>query len=149
FREDLYYRLNIMEMYIPPLRERLDDIKPLSSFFLKKHLPKSNKKITGFTDDAMHILMNYSFPGNVRELENIIERAIILEKTGLITAESLPRAIRILQIDTLDSEKILTVDELVKDYAEKVVKMLGGNRSKAAEVLGISRTSLWKILKQE
>lgn len=149
FREDLYYRLNIMEMYIPPLRERIDDIKPLSSFFLKKHLPKSNKKITGFADDAMHILMNYSFPGNVRELENIIERAIILEKTGLITPESLPRAIRVLQIDTLDSDKILTVDELVKNYAEKVVKMLGGNRSKAAEVLGISRTSLWKILKEE
>lgn len=149
FREDLYYRLNIMEMCIPPLRERLDDIKPLSSFFLKKHLPKSNKKIAGFTDDAIHILMNYSFPGNVRELENIIERAIILEKTGIITAESLPRAIRVLQIDTLDSEKILTVDELVKDYAEKVVKMLGGNRSKAAEVLGMSRTSLWKRLKEE
>ncbi|OGW73307.1 MAG: Fis family transcriptional regulator, partial [Nitrospirae bacterium RIFOXYB2_FULL_43_5] len=149
FREDLYYRLNIMEMYIPPLRERIDDIKPLSSFFLKKHLPKANKKIAGFTDEAMHIFMNYSFPGNVRELENIIERAVILEKSGLITAESLPRAIRVLQIDTLDSEKILTVDELVKDYAEKVVKMLGGNRSKAAEVLGISRTSLWKILKEE
>ena len=83
FREDLYYRLNIMEIYIPPLRERIDDIKPLSSFFLKKHLPKSSKKIAGLTDDAMHILMNYSFPGNARELENIIERAIILEKAGL------------------------------------------------------------------
>ncbi|MBI1811362.1 MAG: sigma-54-dependent Fis family transcriptional regulator, partial [Nitrospirae bacterium] len=143
FREDLYYRLNIMEIYIPPLRERIDDIKPLSYFFLKKHLPKSSKKIAGFTDDAMHILINYSFPGNVRELENIIERAIILEKTGLITPESLPRAIRVLQIDTIDPDKVLTIDELVKEYVEKVVKMLGGNRSKAAEALGISRTSLW------
>ena len=149
FREDLYYRLNIMEIYIPPLRERIDDIKPLSSFFLKKHLPKSSKKIAGLTDDAMHILMNYSFPGNVRELENIIERAIILEKSGLITPESLPRAIRVLQIDTIDPDKVLTIDELVKEYVEKVVKMLGGNRSKAAEALGISRTSLWKILKEE
>ena len=149
FREDLYYRLNIMEIYIPPLRERIDDIKPLSSFFLKKHLPKSSKKIAGLTDDAMHILMNYSFPGNARELENIIERAIILEKTGLITPESLPRAIRVLQIDTIDPDKVLTIDELVKEYVEKVVKMLGGNRSKAAEALGISRTSLWKILKEE
>ena len=149
FREDLYYRLNIMEIYIPPLRERIDDIKPLSSFFLKKHLPKSSKKIAGLTDDAMHILMNYSFPGNVRELENIIERAIILEKSGLITPESLPRAIRVLQIDTIDPDKVLTIDELVKEYVEKVVKMLGGNRSKAAEALGISRTSLWKILKEQ
>ena len=149
FREDLYYRLNIMEIYIPPLRERIDDIKPLSSFFLKKHLPKSSKKIAGLTDDAMHILMNYSFPGNARELENIIERAIILEKSGLITPESLPRAIRVLQIDTIDPDKVLTIDELVKEYVEKVVKMLGGNRSKAAEALGISRTSLWKILKEE
>ena len=148
FREDLYYRLNIMEIYISPLRERIDDIKPLSSFFLKKHLPKSSKKIAGLTDDAMHILMNYSFPGNARELENIIERAIILEKSGLITPESLPRAIRVLQIDTIDPDKVLTIDELVKEYVEKVVKMLGGNRSKAAEALGISRTSLWKILKE-
>jgi len=149
FREDLYYRLNIMEMYIPPLRERVDDIKPLSSFFLKKHLPKSNKKITGFTKEALDVLINYSFPGNVRELENIIERAIILEKTSLITPESLPRSIQILQIETLDYGKIKTVDELTKEYAEKVLKMVGGNRTKAAEMLGISRTSLWKILKED
>ena len=97
----------------------------------------------------MEFLRHYSFPGNVRELENIIERAIILEKGGRIAPESLPRAIRMLQIDTIDPEKILPVDEVVKEYAEKVVKLLGGNRTKAAEALGISRTSLWKILKEE
>ena len=97
----------------------------------------------------MEILMQYSFPGNVRELENIIERAIIVEKGPLITPESLPQGIRMLQISTFDPDKIQTVDELVKDYAEKVVKMANGNRSKAAEMLGISRTSLWKILKTE
>ncbi|MBI5049597.1 MAG: sigma-54-dependent Fis family transcriptional regulator [Nitrospirae bacterium] len=149
FREDLYYRLNVIEIHIPPLRERFDDIKPLSLLFLQKHLPKSGKKITGFTKEAMDILLSYSFPGNVRELENIIERAIILEKSNLIKSESLPQAIRVLRIDTIDPDKILTIDELVKDYVENVVKMLGGNRSKAAEVLGISRTSLWKILKQD
>ena len=93
--------------------------------------------------------MNYSFPGNVRELENIIERAIILEKSPLITPESLPHGIRVLRIETLEPSKIKTVEELTKEYAEKVLKMLGGNRTKAAEVLGISRTSLWKILKEE
>ena len=149
FREDLYYRLNVMEFNIPPLRDRIDDIKPLSSFFLQKHLPKSGKKITGFTKEAMDILLNYSFPGNVRELENIIERAIILEKSSMITHESIPSSIRLLQIETLDPEKLKTVDDVIKEYAEKVLKMLGGNRSKAAEVLGISRTSLWKILKEE
>jgi len=149
FREDLYYRLNVMEINISPLRDRIDDIKPLSSFFLQKHLPKSGKKITGFTKEALDILLNYSFPGNVRELENIIERAIILEKSSMITHESIPSSIRLLQIETLDPEKLKTVDNIIKEYAEKVLKMLGGNRSKAAEVLGISRTSLWKILKEE
>ena len=149
FREDLYYRLNIMEINLPPLRERKEDIKPLSMYFLQKHLPKSNKKITGFIEEAMDILMNYSFPGNVRELENIIERAIILEKSPLITPESLPHGIRVLRIETLEPSKIKTVEELTKEYAEKVLKMLGGNKTKTAEVLGISRTSLWKILKEE
>ena len=149
FREDLYYRMNIVELFIAPLRERQDDIKPLSIYFLQKHLPKSHKKIAGISDAAMEILAQYSFPGNVRELENIIERAIILEKGPLLTPESLPQGIRMLQISTFDPAKIQTVDELVKEYAEKVVKMANGNRSKAAEMLGISRTSLWKILKTE
>ena len=94
-------------------------------------------------------MLNYSFPGNVRELENIIERAIILEKSSMITPESIPSSIRLLQIETLDPDKLKTVDDLIKEYAEKVLKMLGGNRTRAAEVLGISRTSLWKILKEE
>ncbi len=93
--------------------------------------------------------MKYSFPGNVRELENIIERAIILEKSSLITPESLPRSIRTLHIETLGPGKIMTVDEVVKEYAEKVINMLGGNKTKAAELLGISRTSLWKILRED
>jgi len=149
FREDLYYRINILEIFIPPLRERQDDIKPLGAFFLQKHLSKAGKKIGGFSTEAMDILLHYSFPGNVRELENIIERAIILEKNPVITPESLPRGIRVLEIETIDPERVKSVDELVKEYAEKVVKMLGGNRSRTAEILGISRTSLWKILKEE
>ncbi|MHB8880217.1 MAG: sigma-54-dependent transcriptional regulator [Thermodesulfovibrionales bacterium] len=149
FREDLYYRMNIMEIFIPPLRERQDDIKPLSIFFLRKHLPKSRKKISGFSDEAMEILFHYSFPGNVRELENIIERAIILEKSPVITPASLPRGIRVLEIATIDPDRIRSIDEIVREYAEQVVKMLDGNKTKAAEVLGISRTSLWKILKEE
>lgn len=147
FREDLYYRLNVMEIYIPPLRERREDIEPLSKHFLKKHLPKSNKKITGISSEALDILSAYSFPGNVRELENIIERAIILEKSSRITPDSLPNNLQLFSVETVLPGRIKSIDDLNREYAEKVVDMLGGNRSKAADVLGISRTSLWRILK--
>jgi two-component system response regulator HydG len=149
FREDLYYRLNVMEIFIQPLRERRADVEPLAAYFLKKHLPRSNKNITGFSKEAMAVLANYSFPGNVRELENIVERAIILEKSSVVTPESLPQSMSVFQIETLDPSKVRTLEELNKDYAEKVLEYYGGNRSKTAEVLGISRTSLWRILKEE
>jgi len=149
FREDLYYRLNVMDIFIPPLRDRRDDVEPLASYFLKKHLPKSNKKITSFTKEAMDVLRHYSFPGNVRELENIVERAIILEKSGVITPASLPQSMKAFQIETLQPGKVKTIEELNKEYAETVIELYGGNKSKAAEILGISRTSLWRILKEE
>jgi DNA-binding NtrC family response regulator len=149
FREDLYYRLNIMEIFIPPLRDRKEDIEPLSEHFLRKHLPESNKTISGFARKSMEILKAYSFPGNVRELENIIERGIIIEKGALITPDSLPQTIKMFQIETFEPDRIKTIDELDKEYAEKVLELVGGNKSKAAELLGISRTSLWRILKEE
>ncbi len=149
FREDLYYRLNVMEIFIPALRDRRKDIGPLTAYFLKKHLPKYNKKITGFSPGAMDIFKGYSFPGNVRELENIIERAIILEKKDLISAESLPQSIKMFHIETVEPSRIKTIEKLNRDYAEKVLAFVGGNKSKAAELLGISRTSLWRILKEE
>jgi DNA-binding NtrC family response regulator len=149
FREDLYYRLNIMEIFIPPLRERREDISPLCAYFLEKHLSRSRKKITGFSKEALDVLVHYSFPGNVRELENIIERAIILEKSAVITPESLPQTIKMFHIETIEPDRVKTIDELNKEYAEKVLDLFGGNRSKAAEILGISRTSLWRILKDE
>ena len=148
-REDLYYRLNVMEISISPLRDRKEDIEPLSEHFLTKHLPESNKNISGFAKKSMDVLKSYSFPGNVRELENIIERAIIIEKDSLITPESLPQTLKIFQIETFEPERIKTIDELNKDYAERVLELAGGNKSKTAELLGISRTSLWRILKEE
>ncbi|HSB30033.1 MAG TPA: helix-turn-helix domain-containing protein, partial [Candidatus Sulfobium mesophilum] len=148
FREDLYYRLNVMDIYIPPLRERKEDIIPLSKFFLEKHSRKEGKKITGFSDEALETLTSYGFPGNVRELENIIERAVILEKTNLITQGSLPQTIRLFQVETIDPNRLKTIDELNKDYAEKILEYVENNKSKAAELLGISRTSLWRILKK-
>ncbi|MBI4690869.1 MAG: sigma-54-dependent Fis family transcriptional regulator [Nitrospirae bacterium] len=148
FREDLFYRLNVMDIYIPPLRERREDVAPLSKHFLEKHSGKANKKIAGFTKEAMDVLMSYGFPGNVRELENIIERGVILEKTSRIIPESLPQTIKLFQIETIDPNRIKTIDEINRDYAEKVLEFAEGNKSKAAEILGISRTSLWRILKK-
>lgn len=148
FREDLFYRLNVMDIYIPPLRERKEDIVPLAKHFLEKQAKKTNKKITGFTKEAMDIFLSYSFPGNVRELENIIERAVILEKTSRIMPESLPQTIKLFQIETIDPNRVKTIDEINKDYAEKVLEFAEGNKSKAADILGISRTSLWRILKK-
>jgi transcriptional regulator with PAS, ATPase and Fis domain len=109
-----------MDIFIPPLRERREDIRPLSAYFLQKHLPRSRKKITGFSEEAFDILMHYSFPGNVRELENIIERAIILEKGQLLSKESLPQGIRTLDIETFDPNQIKSVDEVIRDYSEQV-----------------------------
>jgi DNA-binding NtrC family response regulator len=149
FREDLYYRLNVMEIFIPPLRDRREDIEPLSDHFLQKHLARSAKKIAGLTKESREILRGYSFPGNVRELENIIERAVIIERASRITPGSLPQTIKLFQIETFEPDRIKTLDELNKDYAEKVLDLVGVNKSKAAARLGISRTSLWRILKEE
>ncbi|NJD57698.1 MAG: sigma-54-dependent Fis family transcriptional regulator [Nitrospirae bacterium] len=148
FREDLYYRLNVMDIYIPPLRERREDIVPLSKHFLQKYAKKENKKITSFNKDAMETLMSYGFPGNVRELENIIERAVILEKNRSIHAESLPQTIKLFNVETISPNKLRTIEELNREYAERILDFVDQNRSKAAELLGISRTSLWRILKR-
>ncbi|MBI4753146.1 sigma-54-dependent Fis family transcriptional regulator [Candidatus Desantisbacteria bacterium] len=148
FRNDLYYRLNVMDIYIPPLRERKEDIAPLAKYFLEKHSRKANKKIEGFSQEAMDVFSSYSFPGNVRELENIIERAVILEKTSRIGFDSLPQNIKLFHIETIDPNRIKTIDEINKDYAEKVLELAGNNKTKASEILGISRTGLWRILKK-
>jgi DNA-binding NtrC family response regulator len=148
FREDLFYRLNVMDIYIPPLRERKEDIPLLSRYFLEKYSRKENKKIREISSEANEMILSYGFPGNVRELENIIERAVILEKTLHIRPESLPQSIKLFHIETVDPNRIKTLEEIDRDYAEKILEFSHNNRSKAAELLGISRTSLWRILKK-
>jgi len=138
----------VMDIHISPLRERKEDITPLAKHFIEKYSRKANKKIEGFTTDAMNLLLSYGFPGNVRELENIIERAVILENTSRIRAESLPQSIKFFQVEAIDPNRIKTIDELNRDYVGKVLDLVGGNKSRAAELLGISRTSLWRILKK-
>ncbi len=149
FREDLFYRLNVMDIYIHPLRERKGDIVPLCEHFLAKYEKKEHKQISGISKEAMDILQSYGFPGNVRELENIIERAVILEKTPTIHPESLPQSLKLFDVGTIDPNRVRTIDELNREYAEKILDFVDHNRSKAAELLGISRTSLWRILKRQ
>jgi transcriptional regulator with PAS, ATPase and Fis domain len=149
FREDLYYRLNVMDIRIPPLRERREDVKPLAKHFLAKHARKAGKAIAGFTPEATEMLLAYGFPGNVRELENIVERAVILEKTDRIRPASLPQSIALFQVETIAADRVKTLEELNREYAGKVLEHVEQNKAKAAALLGISRTGLWRILKKE
>lgn len=149
FREDLYYRLKVIEIVIPPLRERKEDIEELVSYFLKK-FSSENSSYT-ISDDALNTLENYDWPGNIRELENIIQRSVILSKSNLITIDDLPPEI----VNVLDQrtetnfEKTLieVEDQFRKMYLTKVLRRVG-SKSEAAKVLGINRSHLHKLIAQ-
>lgn len=149
FSGDLYYKLNTVEIFVPPLRERREDIGPLAFYFLKKSAGELKKEISGLEEESLKILDQYSYPGNVRELANIIERSAILETGPVITPESLPRTIKMFRIETFPPDRIRTIDEITRDYAETVLQFSAGNKQKAALLLGISEIELWKILKKD
>ena len=152
FRQDLYYRLNVFTLRIPPLRERADDIPLFCRYFLEKYTLEFNKTIERFSDEVVEILQHYQFPGNVRELENIIERAIVLCDGPVLERRHLPRRLRsprALQYETKTRDHLLPLAELERQYIEDVLSIVGGNKKKAAEVLGIDRTTLWRKLKNQ
>jgi len=143
FREDLYYRLHVVPINIPPLRKRQSDIPLLVSHFINKYSPKLGKKIMRIDKEAMDILTEYRWPGNVRELENVIERSIVLSDSEIITASALPKNI----LDANDKENIniasgKSLDEAEKLIVEKTLSKAKGNKTKAAEILGITRKTL-------
>lgn len=148
FREDLYYRLNVVTLTIPPLRERMDDIALLARHFLVKHCEENRKTISGISADAVRLLERYEWPGNVRELENTLARATLLETTDRITPESLPDRLRnrLRQAEPGDDEDLQTLEEVGKGYIIRILGKTGGNKAKAAEILGINRTSLWRMM---
>lgn len=150
FRQDLYYRLNVVSLHLPPLSERKDDIPLLSYYFLKKYNASMKKNIAEISQDVMSILMSYDFPGNVRELENIIERGVALSNGNTIEVAHLPEDLRELSIRTFRKKegKIPTLEEQEKSYIQWVLKETGGNKTLAAQILGIDRVSLWRKLKQ-
>ncbi len=145
FRQDLYYRLNVINITIPPLRERKEDIPELSLYFLKKYGQKLSKEISGFTPEATEALGNYDWPGNVRELENIIERAVILCDSENISAEDL--SIPFVQAQR-EQGIHSTLENMERDYIITVLKESNGNQSKASQILGIDRKTLYLKLKK-
>ncbi len=145
FREDLYYRLNVINVTIPPLRERKEDIAELAGYFLKKYAKKLAKQVRAFTAEALELLSSYRWPGNVRELENVVERAVIVCETGRIGAEdlSIPSYAAVAEMNVNPS-----LEEMEKNYILRVLKETGGNQSKASQLLGIDRKTLYLKLKK-
>ena len=140
FREDLYYRLSVVPMRIPPLRERREDIPALANYFLKKHSEKNRKHMKRIAQEAMDKLVAYDWPGNVRELSNCIERAVILSLGDDITLESLPNSIR--QSSSAPAGDLNIMEQAERSAILTALKSCGGNKSLAAEKLGINRKTL-------
>jgi len=145
FREDLFYRINVITINVPPLRERREDIEPLIKFFIEKYSKKFNKNVKNIDSDALKLLKRYSFPGNVRELENIIERAVILTNNESITVENLPQE---LQFNDDAKDEILPLEEVIKNYIKRIYLFTGRNKFKTAQILKISRKTLDRKLKE-
>ncbi len=152
FREDLFYRLNVVPLKLPPLRERLDDVPFLSAHFLKKYSEKNQKQITSLSPEALSALVRYSYPGNVRELENIIERAVIMEKGDALSRIDLRRAGAGGRFDApfwtgsdplpFRKTKIEVVERFEKEYFSQLLRMFSGNMSRAARHAGINIKNL-------
>ena len=145
FREDLYYRLNVVNIELPPLRERKEDIPLLAQHFLNKFASENRKEITGLSPDATEFLLDYDWPGNVRELENAIERAVILAKDSLITIVDLPQKNMSPAYSTSARKNL---KEMEKDHILHILRETGENYSEAARILGISRMTLYKKVKE-
>jgi DNA-binding NtrC family response regulator len=148
FRADLFYRLNVIPIHIPPLRDRKDDIPLLASHFLKRFDPRGEKKIT---PDAMELLVRYGWPGNVRELENIIERMVILQEADTINADDIPPRVRSLSSGP-DEEEVdlgdLTLEDLEKRHLLRVLDRTGWQKRKASSILGINTSTLYRKLQR-
>ena len=151
FRQDLFYRLNVVAIELPPLRERTEDIVLLATHFLEKYCKESGKPLSGISGEALRLLEEYEWPGNVREIENIIERAVLMESSREITPDSLPEKIaRRRSMPTGDPDPLIlkSLEDMARSHVATVLEKTGGNRTKAADILGIDRTTLWRMMKK-
>jgi len=154
FRDDLFYRLNVVRIVLPPLRERREDIPMLAQHFLQKFAAANAQPIRGFIPDTIALLQRYHWPGNVRELENVIERAVSLAHGPLVLPEDLPETIRTAGAGPLDDkvgqaserdDTLATLDEMAKRHLVRVLEETGGNKVRAAKILGIDRRTLYRM----
>ncbi|MBI3119814.1 MAG: sigma-54-dependent Fis family transcriptional regulator [Candidatus Hydrogenedentes bacterium] len=155
FREDLYYRLNVIQIRIPPLRERRDAIPTLINHFLNQHNAKFERRIHGVEDHAMGLLMHYDYPGNVRELESIVAHAVIMAEGAQLRAQDLPDQVRFgvsprlaLPYQQPEDEAILTLAQVEERELRRALEKLEGNQTAVAKKLGISRSTLWRKMKE-
>jgi transcriptional regulator with PAS, ATPase and Fis domain len=143
FREDLYYRLNVLQIHLPPLRDRAEDVLPLAD--------RSQKRVSSFSQSALKILLSHGWPGNVRELENIVERAVALCEASQVTPSDLPAVMRERRpSDLVDYavQRNLTLADLEREYIARVMKDEGGNKTRAAQRLGLDRKTLYRKLEE-
>lgn len=150
FREDLFYRLNVIRIELPPLRERGDDLKTIADSFLRNFNAELNRSVKGFTDEAMSAMINYSWPGNIRQLENTIERAVIMGESDRIGIEDLPSEITEFRKSAIKAGTGLkeAMDDFKREFIKKTLVFCGGNKTKAAKTLSIQRTYLSRLIKE-
>jgi DNA-binding NtrC family response regulator len=146
FREDLFYRLNVVRIGVPPLRERREDVEPLAEKFLASYAAKHGRPARRFDPAALAALAAYDFPGNVRELANVVERAVIVAEGESVGAGDLPESVR---ASSSRGARRRTLAELENEYIREVLDASGGNKSEAARVLGISRKNLYERLARQ
>ncbi len=150
FRQDLYYRLNVVHLHIPPLAQRKEDIPTLAYYFLHRHAAQMKKPVKEISPEVLHTLQHYDFPGNVRELENIIERGVALAQGEILDINCIPEELKNLKIHTFRREDghYPTLEEQEIAYIKWILKETKGNKTQAAKILGIDRVSLWRKLKK-
>ena len=148
FRQDLYYRLRVVEITVPPLRDRREDILPLARSFLSTAAERTGRKVSSFTPAAAHQLLRYAWSGNVRELENAVERAVVLSRRSRVDTEDLPPELGLAVPDAVVSGDVRPLADVERDYIKSVLRAVGGNRTQAAAKLGIGTATLYRKLKQ-
>jgi DNA-binding NtrC family response regulator len=148
FREDLYFRLCALELKVPSLVERPEDLPLLERHFLKSFSAQYNKHVAGLTRRAQTVLAHYHWPGNIRELQNVIEHACMMTESDVIDVRDLPQRVQNQgALGNTDYEVLMSIDQLERRHAQRVLDHVGGNKVRAAEILGISRTHLYQLLK--
>ncbi len=152
FREDLFWRINQVHIYIPPLRERKEDIPALANYFLKKYSVELGKEIEGFDEEAVKIFEKYPWPGNVREMQNVIKKIVIFSQNHIITKKDIPENIiensKYPYVTEDKREEILRIDEIKKKYLEEVIEKFDGDVREAQKFLGVSKSTFYRLLKK-